>query len=237
MRGENLGTDVVETDPGTTGRPAVPATAFSEGSQRTAEAVGDFIAAARDLLTGQRSANMVLARGYSLIPDWRSMADAYGRSPAAIAAYPMYRGLASLLGMDVLSTGDTFEDEMDTLERAFDRYDFFFIHYKSADTAGEDGDFRAKVLALEELDAHISRLLALGADSVVITGDHSTPAIAAAHTWHPVPLLVHSALTAGEGVPEFTERACAGGSIGRVPATAVMMLAMANAGKLQRFGP
>lgn len=237
LSGEGLGTDVAETDPGTTGLAAIPAVALSDGSQKTAEAVGAFITTARDLLSGQPAANMVLARGYSQVPDWPSMADAYRLSPAAIAAYPMYRGLASVLGMEILSTGETFDDELDTLESAFDRHDFFFIHYKPADAAGEDGDFQAKVLALEELDSRIPRLLALGADALVVAGDHSTPAIAAAHTWHPVPLLVHSVLTAGDGVSEFTERACALGSIGRVPATGVMMLALANAGKLQRFGP
>ena len=237
LKGDGLGTDVAETDPGTTGLSPVPATALSEGSQRTAEAVAAFLAAAHDLLSGQANANMVLARGYSKVPDWPSMGDAYRLSPAAIAAYPMYRGLASVLGMEVLSTGDNFDDELDTLEGAFSRHDFFFVHYKPADAAGEDGDFRAKVLALEELDARIPRLLALGADAVVVAGDHSTPAIAASHTWHSVPLLVHSALTEGDGVPELTERACAMGSIGRISATGVMMLAMANAGKLQRFGP
>ena len=237
IRGEGLGTDVVETDPGNNGLPPAPAAALSEGSHRTAEAVEAFVAAAKDLLSGQAKANMVLARGYSKVPDWPSMGDAYRLSPAAIAAYPMYRGLASVLGMEVLSTGDNFDYELDTLEGAFSRHDFFFIHYKPADAAGEDGDFEAKVNALEELDARIPRLLALGADAVVVAGDHSTPAIAASHTWHPVPLLVHSKLTEGDGVPEFTERACAAGSIGRISATGVMMLAMANAGKLQRFGP
>ena len=237
LSGVGLGTDVAETDPGTTGLPGIPAVALSNGSQKTSEAVGAFVTAARDLLSGQPAANMVLARGYSQVPDWPSMADEYRLSPAAIAAYPMYRGLASVLGMEILSTGETFDDELDTLEGAFDRHDFFFIHYKPADAAGEDGDFQAKVLALEELDARIPRLLALGADALVVAGDHSTPAIAAAHTWHPVPLLVHSTLTAGDGVPEFSERACALGSIGRIPATGVMMLALANAGKLQRFGP
>ena len=206
LRGEGLGTDVAETDPGTTGLPPVPATALSDGSQRTAEVVGTFVAAAKSLLSGEAKANMVLARGYSRIPDWPSMGDAYRLNPAAIAAYPMYRGLASVLGMEVLATGDTFDDELDTLESAFARHDFFFIHYKPA-------------------------------DAVVIAGDHSTPAIVAGHSWHPVPLLVHSGLTTGDGVPEFTERACGMGSIGRIPATGVMMLAMANAGKLQRFGP
>lgn len=237
LRGDGLGTDVAETDPGTTGLPPVPAAALSDGSQRTAEAVGAFVAAATKLLSGQANANMVLARGYSKVPDWPSMGDAYRLRPAAIAAYPMYRGLASVLGMEVLSTGDNFDDELDTLEGAFSRHDFFFVHYKPADAAGEDGDFQAKVLALEELDARIPRMLALGADAVVVAGDHSTPAIAASHTWHAVPLLVHSKLTEGDGVPEFTERACAMGSIGRIHATGVMTLAMANAGKLQRFGP
>ena len=156
---------------------------------------------------------------------------------AAIAAYPMYRGLAQLVGMKVIPTGQTFDDELDTLEQNFDEHDFFFLHYKPADAAGEDGDFEAKVVQLEELDARIPRLLDLGPDTLIVAGDHSTPAIMSSHSWHPVPLMVHSELTEGEGVPEFSERGCNMGSIGLIPATNVMMLALAHSGKLVKFGP
>ena len=142
----------------------------------------------------------------------------------------MYRGFAKLVGMKVLSTGETFDDQLDTLESRFADNDFFFVHYKPADAAGEDGDFGAKVAALEELDKRIPRLLALGPDTLVVAGDHSTPAIMGGHSWHPVPLLIHSPFTLGEGTTNFSERGCATGSIGLVPATNVMMLALAHSG-------
>ena len=149
----------------------------------------------------------------------------------------MYRGLAGIVGMKVLQTGQTFSEQLDTLESHFHEHDFLFLHYKPADAAGEDGDFDAKVSRLEELDALMPRLLEMGADTLVVAGDHASPSVMGGHSWHPVPLLVHSALTAGEGIDSFTERACAQGSLGRLPATGVMMLALAHAGKLAKFGP
>ena len=235
--GDRLGASVGDTDPSATGLAPLEATALADDSKTTARAANAFVAEARKRLVGETKANMVLLRGFSRLPSWPQMGDVYRLSPAAIAAYPMYRGLAKLLGMEVLPTGDSFDDELDTLEQSFDDHDFFFLHYKPADAAGEDGDFEAKVSALEELDARVPRLLDLGADALIVAGDHSTPAIRSGHSWHPVPLLVHSSLTRGDGVPELTERACATGSVGRIPATSVMMLALANAGKLVRFGP
>jgi 2,3-bisphosphoglycerate-independent phosphoglycerate mutase len=139
--------------------------------------------------------------------------------------------------MTVIPTGTTFADEVETLKQNFQDHDFFFIHYKPADAAGEDGDFDAKVETLQELDPFIPELLALEPDVLVVAGDHSTPAIMAAHSWHPVPFLVHSKLTLGEGVPGFNERSCGQGSIGRIQATQVMSLALAHAGKLAKYGP
>ena len=237
LSGDGLGANVSETDPFAVDVAPLEARAVSDDSVATARAANAFAAEARRMLAGRPVANMVLLRGFSQVPHWPRMGEVYRLRPAAIAAYPMYRGLARLLGMEVLSTGERFDDELDTLERSLDDHDFFFLHYKPADAAGEDGDFDAKVKALEELDSRIPRLVAMGADVLVVAGDHATPSTMAGHSWHSVPLLVHSALTRGDGVPEFTERACRSGSIGRLPATAVMMLAMANAGKLLKFGP
>ena len=131
----------------------------------------------------------------------------------------------------------TFSDEVDTLHQEFDNHDFFFIHYKPADAAGEDGDFDAKVKALEDLDPIIPRIRELNPDVFMVAGDHSTPAIMAAHSWHPVPFMLHSNLTRGEGVPSFDERECNRGSIGSIPATNVMLLAMSHSGKLTKYGP
>ena len=237
LRGEGLRDRISETDPQSVGLRPLEALALSEGSERAATAVNVFVAAAREILGWRDSGNMVLLRGFSRIPNLPGFGDTYRLSPAAVAAYPMYQGLAKLVGMKVIPTGQTFDDELDTLGAHFGDHDFFFLHYKPADAAGEDGDFEAKVARLEELDAAIPRLLDLEPDALVVAGDHSTPAVMGGHSWHPVPLMVHSALTRGEGVNEFSEAACASGSIGRVPATNVMMLALAHAGKLVKFGP
>ena len=237
LRGDGLGDGIGETDPQVVGEAPLAAVALSRDSDKAAAAVNAFAAAAQELLGDRDTANMVLLRGFSRLPRLPNFAEAYRLSPAAIAAYPMYRGLAELVGMKVLPTGPTFDDELDTLEEHWGEHDFFFLHYKPADAAGEDGDFDAKVAQLEELDARIPRLTALGADTLVVAGDHSTPAVMGGHSWHPVPLMVHSALTKGYAIEEFSERACAMGSLGRIPATTVMMLALADAGKLAKFGP
>ncbi|MDP6102590.1 MAG: phosphoglycerate mutase, partial [Dehalococcoidia bacterium] len=127
--------------------------------------------------------------------------------------------------------------EVETLSQHFQEYDFFYLHYKPADAAGEDGNFDAKVQALEALDGFIPSLLDLQPDALVVAGDHATPSVLSAHGWQPVPLLIHSNLTLGEGVEAFHESACATGSLGRIPATQVMFLALAHAYKLIKFGP
>lgn len=237
IRGEGLDDKIGETDPQVVGAAPLDPVALSEGSRKAAEVVKAFAAAAQDALGDRDRANMVLLRGFSTLPHLPGFGDSYRMNPAAVAAYPMYRGLAKLVGMRVIPTGMTFDAELDTLAEHFDEHDFFFLHYKPADAAGEDGDFDAKVARLEELDARIPRLLEMGFDTVVVAGDHSTPAIMSSHSWHPVPLMIHSPLTKGEGVDAFSERGCASGSLGRLPAENLMMLAMAHAGKLVKFGP
>ncbi len=237
LRGDGLSDRVGGTDPQETGRPPPEAAALAPEAAKTVEAVNAFVKAASRTIGDRDGANMVLLRGFSKLPRLPGFGDAYNLSPAAVAAYPMYRGLAGLVGMKVLQTGQTFADELGTVEEHFDAHDFFFLHYKPADAAGEDGDFDAKVRALEELDASIPRLLEIGADTLVVAGDHSTPALMAGHSWHPVPLLVRSSITEGQGVDRLTESACANGLLGRLPAASVMMIAMAHAGKLAKFGP
>ena len=237
LSGEGLGTQISETDPQRLGVTPLEADALSESSRKAAQAVKSFVAEARKVLSERESANMVLLRGFSDLPRLPDFGKTYRLNPAAVAAYPMYRGLAETVGMEVLQTGETFDDELDTLEAHFEEHDFFFLHYKPADAAGEDGDFGAKVARLEELDGRIPRLVDLGADVLVVAGDHSTPSVMAAHSWHPVPLAVRSSLTKGEGIESFSELTCSSGSLGRIPATDVMMLALAHAGKLVKFGP
>ena len=237
LEGEGLEPDVVETDPQNPGLAPLRPMTLSDGSAKTAAAVEQFVAAAQERLASHPRANMALLRGFSKLPRLPQMLDSYRLNPAAVAAYPMYRGLAQLVGMKVLATGMTFDTELDTLESRFKEHDFFFLHYKPADAAGEDGDFDAKVAALEALDALVPRILALAPDVLIVAGDHSTPAVLGGHSWHPVPLLVHSSLTAGDGVDGFSERSCRIGSLGTIPATNLMFQALAHAGKLRKFGP
>ncbi len=237
LRGEGLGEALTGTDPQAEGAAPMRAAALAPDSAKTAAAANCFVDGAKLALRDRETANMVLLRGFSRLPHVPDMGETYKLSPAAIAAYPMYRGLARIIGMKVLATGPTFDDEIDTLHKKIREHDFFFLHYKPADAAGEDGDFSAKVRALEELDARIPQLLDAAPDVLVVAGDHSTPATAAGHSWHPVPLLVRSRLTKGGGVAGFSERSCGQGSLGRLPAANVMLIALAHAGKLHKFGP
>jgi 2,3-bisphosphoglycerate-independent phosphoglycerate mutase len=195
-----------------------------------------FVEHARAVLAGRHPANMVLLRGFSWRPHFALMSDVYRLTPAAIATYPMYRGLARLVGMDVLPTGGSFADELNTLRQHYDRYDFFFIHVKGGDSAGEDGDFERKVSVIEEVDRALPELTALNPDVIVVTGDHSTPSVLRMHSWHPVPLLLYAPTCRPDEVTEFSERACTRGGLGRLPAIHIMPLAMAHARKLAKFG-
>jgi len=237
LRGQGLSEKITETDPQQTGVPALEVKALEPAAEKTARLVNEFVARARQLLSEEEWGNMVLLRGWAQLPHLPPMGEVYRLNPAGIAAYPMYRGLATVANMKIIPTGRTFADEVETLQQNYQHPDFFFIHYKPADAAGEDGNFDAKVKALEELDPLIPRIRELEPDVFMVAGDHATPAIMAAHSWHPVPFMLNSRLTKGEGVPEFNEKACAQGSIGRIPATNVMLLAMSHAGKLTKFGP
>ena len=237
LRGEGLSEGITETDPQITGVPALAVRAVEAGAEKTAGLVNDFVGQAAQLLAEEERGNMVLLRGWAQLPALPAMGEVYRLNPAGIAAYPMYRGLATVANMTIIPTGKTFADEVDTLHRHYDEHDFFFIHYKPADAAGEDGDFAAKVETLENLDPLIPRIRELEPDVLMVAGDHSTPAIMAAHSWHPVPFMLNSRLTKGEGVAAFDERECGRGSIGSIPATNVMLLALSHSGKLTKFGP
>ena len=236
LRGDGLSGAVSETDPQALGVPPLPARALEPAAERTAAAVNQFVERARSLLRDASPANMVLLRGFDRQPDIPLFPETLRLRAAAVAAYPMYRGLARLVGMDVLDTGSTFADEIATLKRHWDSYDFFFLHYKDTDKAGEDGDFDAKVDALERFDARLPDILALRPDVLAISGDHSTPSILAAHGWQPVPALVASAYCGADHVSRFTERDCAGGALGLVPAQDLMPVLMANALRLAKYG-
>ena len=236
FRGEGLVADVNDSDPQRIGAAPKAVTALSRKANRLAIIANQFVAQAKTTLAGYHPANMVLMRGFSKLPHLPSMGEIYKLKAAAIASYPMYRGLAKLVGMKVLSTGTNIEDEFNTLKQNFADYDFFFVHIKGSDAAGEDGDFDRKVRVIEQVDKALPELISLKPDVIVVTGDHSTPAMLKGHSWHPVPIILYSKWCRPDRVSEFSESACLSGGLGRFPATEVMPLAMANALKLTKFG-
>ncbi len=228
--------DVADTDPQQLGVPPRAAAPLVAGAKATADKVNEWLQKARTVLAGHHPANMVLLRGFSRLPHVPAMGDLFKLNPVAIAAYPMYRGLARLVGMKVAPEGRELEEEFATLEACYAEHDFLFLHIKKTDAAGEDGDFARKVKAIEEVDALMPRVIALSPDVIVVTGDHSTPAVMKAHSWHPVPFLLRSPLCRPDEVIEFSERACARGGLGRFPALEILPLALAHAQKLAKYG-
>lgn len=235
LRGKGLGDAVTTTDPQREGVPPLEASALDDASKRTAAAVNTFVAQARRILRDEPRANGLTLRGFAKYPTLPQYRDVWGLRAAALAVYPMYRGLAKLVGMEALPCPGGMEEQIARARQHWDEYDYFFIHYKYTDQAGEDGDFDAKVRAFEEFDRHLPGIIDLGADVLMVAGDHSTPTRMAAHSWHPVPFLLHSKFTRPMEL-EFTERNCARGSLGIFPAVEVMPLAMAHAGRLQKYG-
>ena len=236
FRGEGLRDDLSDADPQKDGLQAKGAEALSPEARRTAEVVNLYLKKANEALRPFHPANAILLRGFSKIPHIPTMSEKFKLRPAAIATYPMYRGLARLVGMEILETGETLREEAETLKKYFDRYDFFYIHFKKTDSAGEDGNFKMKVKALEEIDRVIPSILKLKPDVSVVTGDHSTPSLLKGHSWHPNPILLHSKYIRPDGIRRFTERHCQKGQLGRFPAKDVIPLMLANGLKLKKFG-
>jgi 2,3-bisphosphoglycerate-independent phosphoglycerate mutase len=176
-------------------------------------------------------------RGFAKRPAIPSYAERFGLRAAAIAVYPMYRGIAKTLGMQVLPVnGESIADEFTTLEKNWNAFDFFYLHVKKTDSAGEDGDFARKARVIEELDSQLPRLLALKPDVVIVSADHSTPALLKSHSWHPVPVLLYSKIVRADGIAEFGERAGVRGSLGRMFSKDIMPIALANAQRLTKLG-
>jgi 2,3-bisphosphoglycerate-independent phosphoglycerate mutase len=237
FRGTGLGDNVADTDPLSTGLHTLEPKAGDPGSQKTAEVAAEFLRQAKQILRDETPANFLMLRGFARFPRIDTMEDVYGIKPVAIAVYPMYRGLARLVGMTVVDPGKTLADQMDAARTHWDSYDFFFLHYKYTDSTGEDGAFAKKVEVIEALDAELPKLLALKPDVLIVTGDHSTPSRMKSHSFHPVPLLLWAPATVRPDlVTSFGERPCIGGGLGQILAKDIMPLAMAHAGRLQKFG-
>jgi 2,3-bisphosphoglycerate-independent phosphoglycerate mutase len=236
FRGDDLGDRVNDTDPQVTGHKPLEAKGQDPASANTARAANQFIAEAARVLRDDAPTNMVTLRGFARFPKIDTMKDVYGLKAVAIAVYPMYRGLARLVGMDVADAGATLADQVDTLHKLWGQYDFFFLHYKYTDSTGEDGNFAAKVEMIERLDAALPHVRQLKPDVLLVTGDHSTPSKLRSHSWHPVPVVLVAKACRADGVVEFGESQCLRGGLGQIKAKYLMPLAMAHAGRLGKYG-
>ena len=236
--GQTLQANVLDTDPQRLGVPPLPARARDKESEATAALINDWIDAAREILKDHHPANSLNLRGIASDPGLPHFGTVYGLRAAAIATYPMYRGVARLVGMEVLPlAGETLEDEVEALRAHWQQYDYFFFHVKKTDSAGEDGDFERKAAVIEHVDeAVVPAILDLEPDVLIVTGDHSTPTVLKSHSWHPVPTLLWSRYCRPDGVAEFGERACGRGSLGVFAATDELPLALGHSLRLNKYG-
>jgi 2,3-bisphosphoglycerate-independent phosphoglycerate mutase len=236
LRGPNLSAALSDTDPQETGVPPLHIRPLADGAEDSARLVQTILHEAGRVLADEPRANAILARGFAAYERYPSMADRFKLRSRAIARYPMYGGVARLLGMDVLPIPASDEESITALAADFDQYDFHFVHFKAVDSRGEDGDFAAKVAAIEAVDQLIPQIEALRPDVLVVTGDHSTPSRYRAHSWHPVPVLLASPWTRPDEGATFGERSCRSGELGIFPAVELMTLVLAHAGRLAKFG-
>ena len=236
FRAAGLGGSVADTDPQAVGVPPLAAKGADAASEKTAAVANEFIAKSREVLKADAPTNGLTLRGFATYPDIVTFNDLYGLKSAAVAVYPMYRGLARLVGMDILDAGQTLADQTARLKAAWNDYDFFFLHYKYTDSTGEDGNFPAKVQMIEKFDAAIPEVRALKPDVLIVTGDHSTPSKMKSHSWHPVPTVLAAVTCRPDEVTEFGERNCLRGGLGQFAAKHLMLMAMAHAGRLGKYG-
>jgi 2,3-bisphosphoglycerate-independent phosphoglycerate mutase len=229
---------VMDTDPQKIGKPPLnpqPANEHHQ-SERVARIAEKVIDRAREILKDEDETNFILMRGFSQVPSIPSFEDVFGLKALAIAVYPMYRGLARLVGMDTPPVSGSLMDELSFLKVNFEEYDFFFLHDKKVDSFGEDGNFEGKSRKIEEFDSIVPEILELKPDVLVVTGDHSTPAIMKEHSWHPVPVILHAPYVLGGLSAAFSERECLKGELGIFHSDNILPLALANSGRLKKFG-
>ncbi len=238
LRGPGLGGDVSDADPHKEGKPIPAAHALvpGAGNDKTARIANAFLARAREVLAKEHPANAALMRGLSERPKLAGYRERFKLRAAAIAAYPMYRGVAELAGMTLFPVGEPPADAFAVARREWGNFDFFFIHMKATDMAGEDGAFDAKVQAIEAVDRVLPELLAQKPDVLCVTGDHSTPVLVKGHSWHPVPALVWAPFCGADGLARFHERHARQGSLGTLASKDLMAVLLANAGRLDKFG-
>lgn len=235
FRGEGLSDELEDADPHKDNKPLIPVVAKTKAAERTAAVINTFMEKARDVLKDEAIANGTLLRGFSKSPDIPLFPDRYKMAALAIAAYPMYRGIARVLGMKVENEPGSYDEMVTILKKHYGAYQFFFMHIKETDVAGEDGNFEAKVKAIEAVDRIIPGIMETKPRVLVVTGDHSTPCALAGHSWHPVPLLLVGQTGERDGTA-FHEKNCVNGSIGTIPSKELMTLALAYGSKLDKFG-
>lgn len=237
LKGSGLDSGVSENDPQKEGLPLKPLEALNKESEKTSRILREFEEKAGEILkTADSKAKTILLRGISKLPGIQTFSEKYKLNAVCIAAYPMYKGLSKVLGMDIAEAGETVEEEFNALNDIYDKYDFFFMHIKKTDSYGEDGNFGAKVKTIENIDSKIWQMRKMQFASAAVTGDHSTPAVMKGHSWHPVPLMLKSPNALPDGVNKFTERECAKGILGNIYSKELMYLLLACALKLDKFG-
>ena len=236
FRGEGLDGAVADTDPQATGVAPLDPAPVTPAAQRTADIAKEFVRQSRAILADEKKANGMVLRGFAAKPQLPSYLDLYGLRAAAIAVYPMYKGLAQLAGMTLVGKAQSLDEQIEELAKCWNDYDFFFLHFKYTDSTGEDGAFEQKVKRIEELDRAIPRIEKLKPDVLIVTGDHSTPSKLKNHSWHPVPTLLVADTCRPDGLEKFSERDCLRGGFGQFPAKHLMLLAMAHALRFGKYG-
>jgi len=236
FRGEGLVAAVTESDPQKEGKPPAVIKPLKEDAGKLARIANRFILEVQERIGKEERANGILLRGFASLPSLTPFPLKYKIRAAGIATYPMYKGIARLVGMDVLKTGTSWEEEIETLKNHFLEYDFFYLHFKEIDKAGEDKNFEEKVKFIEKADKFVPEILKMGFSVIAITGDHSTPSVLGAHSWHPNPFLLYAPTARREGIGGFSEKRCAKGLLGRMNSLDVMPLLLAHAGRLKKFG-
>lgn len=236
LRGDGLWGDLIDTDPQKIGVVPLEVKVTNPRSKKTARIVSDFIEQAKGILAKEKPANMILLRGFDKYIPFKSIKERYGLKALAIAEYPMYKGMAKLLGMEIAQNISGLDSQIEALKKNYDKYDFFFFHIKKTDSFGEDGDFDAKVKEIEKVDAMIPEIVKLYPDVLVVTSDHSTPALLKYHSWHPVPVMIKSIYARKDSVTKFDEISCANGILGLKPMTDLMPITLACANRLEKYG-
>jgi len=234
--GEDLADGLLDADPQKEGLPPLECAALSPSSARSQRIVNAFIRKANEVLSDEKVANTILMRGFARLPEIPKMSQLYKLTAGAFATYPMYKGLASLVGMEIVDCGATPESQLKTFKKENGKFDFVYYHYKYTDSRGEDKDFNGKVKAIEDFDKYLPEILEENFDVVCLTADHSTPAKMGCHSWHPVPIAVRSKYEPPDNIQTFTEKECSKGSLGRIWSSDIMPILMANSLKLKKFG-